>query len=91
MHDRRVDPLDLLELARARVDAVCDELHGIRRRAEALAHETAWQSRGAEAFRAAVASWVEGLDLLATELDGLRDEVAFVRVRGAVAGGSGVG
>ena len=85
-----MDPLALLDHARARVDAVRDELHGIRRQADALAYETAWRSRGAEAFRAAVARWVERLDLIATELDLLHDELGVVRVRGVLDSGTGM-
>lgn len=79
-----MDSLALLDLARARVDAVRDELHGIRRHADALAHETAWRSRGAEAFRSDVARWIERLDLIAIELDRLHDELGVVRVRGVL-------
>lgn len=69
-----------VEAALVRLTAVQDDLARIRVRAAALAHETDWQSAGAEAFRDAVADWHTGIALLDWPIDRLRG--SLLRVRG---------
>ncbi|MCR2783120.1 MULTISPECIES: hypothetical protein [unclassified Microbacterium] len=74
------DEIAQVEAARERLSVLQDDLARIRMRAAALAHDTDWQSTGAQAFRDAVATWQQGIALLDWPIERLR--AGLLRTRG---------